>query len=681
MKKTMLSVIVLAAAMVLFGGTASAQFIDYPLRSCTTYFDCGDWEDPCRGFVDCEAGTCVRTVDNNPCSNQGTNNECRAIPGDPPDDYDCYQTCNDNNDCEYGTCVDGECIGGECSSDEECDDANVCNGVEECTADAECTNPDDLVCDNFCDPIDGCIDCLQDSDCSYGTCSPEGVCVGGECTSDGDCDDGDECNGLETCTNEGVCIDGEDLVCDDFCNPLIGCVECLTGDDCPFGTCSGTGDCLPGGCSGNGDCDDENICTGVETCTNEGRCTEPDDLECDDFCDPVEGCVECLANDDCPFGTCVEGACAAGDCSSDADCDDDDICTGVETCTNEGVCTDPVNLECLELCDPLLGCVECLINADCPFGTCSGPGECLDGGCIGDADCNDQNICTGVETCTAEGECTEPDDLECPEACDSNLGCVECLTNADCDFGTCIEGACAAGDCSSNADCDDDDVCNGVEICTNDGICTDPDDLACDGFCDPERGCVECLDDEGCDFGICTPTGVCLEGGCTGDEDCDDNDVCSGVETCMSDGVCTDPEPLECPFVCDPEIGCVECIENEDCSAEGDICDEGECLPVPQTICDLKVRPKYLKTMKIFKQGQVLIKVTAVKGGEADFDPYGEISIGSFEAQKAYVKMNKKKGALLKIKVTVPSGTLINEVPRGPLDVIVGDCSGSILVK
>ena len=86
MGRKLIAVIVFAGVMFLLAGAASGQSIDYPLRSCETYFDCGDWEDPCRGFVDCISNTCVRTVENNPCSNQGINNECRPIDGDPTDD-------------------------------------------------------------------------------------------------------------------------------------------------------------------------------------------------------------------------------------------------------------------------------------------------------------------------------------------------------------------------------------------------------------------------------------------------------------------------------------------------------------------------------------------------------------------------------------------------------------------
>jgi len=87
--------------------------------------------------------------------------------------------------------------------------------------------------------------------------------------------------------------------------------------------------------------------------------------------------------------------------------------------------------------------------------------------------------------------------------------------------------------------------------------------------------------------------------------------------------------------------------------------------------------------MKLFKKGELLIKVSAVRGEEADFDPYGSISVGSldlFEAHRAYIKMNKKKGALLKIKVRVPSGTLINELSKGITNVNVGGCTGQILI-
>jgi len=615
------------------------------------------------------------------CSDDGVCEEGIALVCDDYCDpgIGCIE-CVGNEDCDYGTCVEGFCIDGECDEDADCIDADLCDGDEICSSDGVCEEGIALVCDDYCDPGKGCIECVGNEDCDYGTCV-EGVCIDGECDEDADCIDADLCDGDEICSSDGVCEEGAALVCDELCNPLLGCVECLTNEDCDFGTCSGEGECLPGGCSSDEDCDDDNICTGVETCTNDGECTEPDDLVCDDECNPLLGCVECLDDEDCDYGTCnPAGECEDGECSSDGDCDDNDICTGVETCTNDGVCTDPDDLVCDELCNPLLGCVECLTNEDCDFGTCSGEGICLPGGCSSDEDCDDDNICTGVETCTDEGECTEPDDLVCDDLCNPILGCVDCLEDDDCDYGTCNPaGECEDGECDGDNDCDDGDLCTGVETCTNDGVCTDPADLVCDEVCNPLLGCVECLTNEDCDFGTCSGEGICLEGGCGTDVDCDDNNYCTGAETCTNDGECTDPDDIVCDEFCDPILGCVECLEDEDCGPEGFSCDEGQCILEVLKTCGLKIWPKKMGLRRMFRRGERGFKIQGIKGEEG-FDPFAQISFGEFQVQRTWVKMKKKRD-LLRVKVRVPDETNINDIPKGPLTMSVGDCTGQVMIK
>jgi hypothetical protein len=100
-----------------------------------------------------------------------------------------------------------------CTVDADCDDGNLCNGLE------------------TCDPIDGCLP---------GT--------------DLVCDDGDACNGTETCDSVAGCQAGAPLVCDDgdacngveTCDLVAGCqagtpVDCSPGETCD----PETGVCVP----------------------------------------------------------------------------------------------------------------------------------------------------------------------------------------------------------------------------------------------------------------------------------------------------------------------------------------------------------------------------------------------------------------------------------------------------
>jgi hypothetical protein len=119
-----------------------------------------------------------------------------------------------------------------CTSDAECDDDNVCNGLETCPVDV-CVSGTPLNCDDSepctddsCDAILGCSNdpntdpCDDDDACTSGD-----VCSGGFCTSGAavDCDDGAACT-------------------DDFCDSVLGCQNV---DNCPAGeTCNlGTGFC------------------------------------------------------------------------------------------------------------------------------------------------------------------------------------------------------------------------------------------------------------------------------------------------------------------------------------------------------------------------------------------------------------------------------------------------------
>jgi len=141
-------------------------------------------------------------------------------------------------------------------------------------------------------------------------CDDHDVCNGLE-TGDGQggcvpgaplqCDDGDACTGVETCNAQTGCVPGVPVQCDD------GIV------------CNGVESCLAGACASGTAVD----CTGMADQCNDAACAEPtgtcvrtpkiDGLGCDDG-------EACTINDACLGGVCVGGT-VGGDADADGYCD------------------------------------------------------------------------------------------------------------------------------------------------------------------------------------------------------------------------------------------------------------------------------------------------------------------------------------------------------------------------
>jgi hypothetical protein len=213
----------------------------------------------------------------------------------------------------------------------------------------------------------------------------------------------------------------------------------------------------------------------------------------------------------------------------------------------------------------------------------------------------------------------------CPVLCDSALGCVNCVTDADCGAAqpACVGGECfdcgnnshcAMGQscfpenhecqdsCSDNGDCDSGDaaLCDpATAACLG---CIDPGDCDADEVCSPVTGqCVECASSTDCGAGQphcdvldgqcreclvdgnCGPSEFCRGNecvpGCSTDLDCDGDDpICfTATGSCVE---CTDA--AHCPAaapICDEDHDCVQCSENVHCTVPGlPICDGDECV-------------------------------------------------------------------------------------------------------
>jgi Tol biopolymer transport system component len=357
-------------------------------------------------------------------------------------------------------CTSGSCVPENCTSDLDCDDDNVCNGIETCDT-GVCRNGIPLVCDdsNFCngpevcDPLTGCQDgtqpdCKDNDHCTDDICDPEAshcVHIPFEpcCAIDADCDDQSICTGTEHCLS-GHCVvvpdtpidcDDNNPCTEDLCDPVTGCFH----NELPNGT-----SCLDG-----------NVCNGDEICLA-GACTPGLPLVCDDG-------VVCTTNDCHPFLGCyflVIPQC----CIADSDCNDLTICNGLETC-QAGTCVKGTPLTCNdgnacngeETCDPLGGCLPgtplvCNDGATCSIDACDPTKGCVrdftSGCCTSDADCIDNNVCNGAETCVA-GDCVEGSPLVCDdgnqcnglEICDPAGGCVIGLQPDDFDEVICTLNA------------------------------------------------------------------------------------------------------------------------------------------------------------------------------------------------------------------------------------------------
>jgi MYXO-CTERM domain-containing protein len=108
-------------------------------------------------------------------------------------------SCSDDidNDCDQTTDLsDTGCL--PCNVDADCDDDNVCNGVETCV-DNQCLagtnldcNDDNICTTDSCDATDGCLYVNNTLDCDDNdACTANDVCTDGECKgTPGACSDG-----------------------------------------------------------------------------------------------------------------------------------------------------------------------------------------------------------------------------------------------------------------------------------------------------------------------------------------------------------------------------------------------------------------------------------------------------------------------------------------------------------
>ena len=258
--------------------------------------------------------------------------------------------CEDNDVCTKNLCVATEgCIylpiADCCHDDAECDDGDVCNGVETC-GDNKCVAGQKLICNDFsvcttdsCDPSKGCVFepisgcCKTDVDCNdFNQCTGD-ACVKstGECVHfgiPGDCNDGDECTTNDACKNS-ECVGGPALDCNDS--------SVCTADSCDTAT-----GCQHSAVPDGEPCTDNTVCNGAEMCQS-GQCKSGVALNCDDVdictadsCDTADGCKHSAEPDNDSDGPCdLADNCQSVANADQSDMDKDsvgDICDAVNTC-------------------------------------------------------------------------------------------------------------------------------------------------------------------------------------------------------------------------------------------------------------------------------------------------------------------------------------------------------------
>jgi hypothetical protein len=310
-------------------------------------------------------------------------------PACPPDSIACtVDACDEaTKSCKHtpsnALCPPGQfCVtaqggcttGTPCSNDAQCQDGNLCNGVETCTL-------------GICKPGTP-VDCNDGIGCTVDSCNPAtGVCA--HTPNDAFCNDGLVCNGAETCSAQSGCVAGTPVNCDDG----IAC----TIDDCnePNGACTHQPD--------DSLCSHGKLCNGIETC------------------DVVKGCQPAAAPFVCP-STGV--ACAPAVCDPVLNAckpiPDDSKCPCGQTCS--------ATLGCGNFCQvktcqgKVYQCGDCLDNdGDCKI-------DAADSMCLGPCDNTEDSFYGGIP-----GQNNAPCKQDCYFDADSGSGNDDCYWDHQCD--------------------------------------------------------------------------------------------------------------------------------------------------------------------------------------------------------------------------------------------------------
>jgi hypothetical protein len=563
---------------------------------------CGDDGGLCEACLGSPNGTvCRTTLTGGSCGCNATG-DCALGSACNQSQHQCTTSCNSNQPCNGGCCLNGICspgtavaacgaVGNACL---DCSNANTghacvagacgCNTTDDCPDNSSCDQTTHQ-CGNACharqpckkgcctDPVSGtCVTGFAAADCGSdglvcavcGSSASGHVCIGGVggggcgCNTTADCGPLQACNpSANTCTNAcngsqpcngGCCSAGQ-------CNAGSGNSTCgANGLACIDCSSSPNGHvCLSGttcGCTVAGDCPTGQACnTNTHICTS--SCGGPNLTACNGGC--------------CQNSTCQNGSVPAACGINGAACT---VCgITADTCTAAGACRCGLN-------NP------CAAGQQCVGGVCQCNGTSCPGGCCLSNQCNPSSFAT----CGLGGiGCTD---------CSSGITADNC-TNGGCRCG--LNNPCAAGQQCVSGSCQ----CNGTSCST--GCCSGN---ACQpgnavGACGTMgNGCANCTTITG---EICTTGRVCACNTgykvcgttCILNGNCCTNSDCSGTpgSVCVSGG-CTCPAGS---YFCQGANGgtgaCIatnRCCTNAQCTVTGQTCSapNGSCnCPAGQAVC------------------------------------------------------------------------------------------------
>jgi hypothetical protein len=391
-------------------------------------------------------------------------------------------TCDGDEDCEPGVCLDGVC------------GPSYCNGILACSCWGGCepqdlgpySNPNQMCQDadngfpGFC--CDGNYPKNTEGDIP-GYCSNNAACSGG-CSADEECNDGNPCT-------DDLCADG----------------TCLNVDSPNGASCESLGALPP---TLSVDCTDWRC--------ESGACSlfyTDDGSECSDNILPPEAPEGW--HEDCWFNGCTSGRCMVTQRSDDYPCDDDNTCSSASECGGSSLCmaTIPVSPPEGDCCDDAIEESYADTNS-CTADWCDDTfhdqhiGKPEFTACVNPLD--EDDTC-GAWQCNASAQCAEMTapfiGLDCHSAasggpgpggdatfclgwtCSDQLGeegqCVSSARNQGLGCGwssppdTCGSKTCQSGICNYN-------VPAGTTPCTPQ---TGPIDPCCDYECNSSHQCVE----------------------------------------------------------------------------------------------------------------------------------------------------------------------------------------------
>lgn len=203
------------------GGETDAQ----PAMACEADEDCDDGDD-CSGDETCVEGFCsagTALADGTTCdvdADAATRDLCvdgacgAASCGDGYVDDTTGEECDDANGVRGDGCDDCRFT---CEVDAECDDGQECNGEETCSAEHVCIEGTDLGEDAECASGTGT--------CQGGTCLADSCAVAADCDDANVCNGLETCGGATVGCMPGTALDCDDEndCTADSCDPVAGC--------------------------------------------------------------------------------------------------------------------------------------------------------------------------------------------------------------------------------------------------------------------------------------------------------------------------------------------------------------------------------------------------------------------------------------------------------------------------